>query len=54
MTLPGKFTSGFSGIVVDGFGYPLFFVGTGVLGIPAIVMVLYLIQRTREASLDHR
>ena len=32
MTLPGKFTSGFSGIAVDTFGYPLFFVGAGVLG----------------------
>jgi PAT family beta-lactamase induction signal transducer AmpG len=54
MTLPGKFTSGFSGIAVDTFGYPLFFVGAGVLGVPAIVMVLYLVHRERTALLDHR
>jgi len=54
MTLPGKFTSGFSGIAVDAFGYPLFFVGAGVLGIPAIVMVLYLVHRERTTLLDHR
>ena len=54
MTLPGKFTSGFSGIAVDAFGYPLFFVGAGVLGVPAIVMVLYLVHRERITLLDHR
>jgi PAT family beta-lactamase induction signal transducer AmpG len=54
MTLPGKFTSGFSGIAVDAFGYPLFFVGAGVLGVPAIVMVLYLVHRERTTLLDHR
>ncbi|MDA9281940.1 AmpG family muropeptide MFS transporter [Pseudomonadales bacterium] len=54
MTLPGKFTSGFSGIAVDTFGYPLFFVGAGVLGVPAIVMVLYLVHRERTTLLDHR
>ncbi|MEZ7965358.1 MAG: MFS transporter [Pseudomonadales bacterium] len=48
MTLPGKFTSGFSGIAVDSVGYPVFFIGAGVLGIPAIVMVLYLIHRESE------
>ena len=54
MTLPGKFTSGFSGIAVDAFGYPLFFVGAGVLGVPAIVMVLHLVHRERTTLLDHR
>ena len=48
MTLPGKFTSGFSGIAVDSVGYPVFFIGAGILGIPAIVMVLYLIHRESE------
>lgn len=54
MTLPGKFTSGFSGIAVDAFGYPLFFIGAGVLGMPAIVMVLYLIHRESAPPTDHR
>ena len=42
MTLPGKFLSGFSGIVVDNFGYFEFFVVAACLGIPAILLVLYL------------
>lgn len=42
MTLPGKFLSGFSGIVVDRFGYFEFFVVAACLGIPAILLVLYL------------
>ena len=45
MTLPGKFTSGFSGLVVDGFGYSYFFIGTACLGLPAVMMVLILIRR---------
>lgn len=45
MTLPGKFTSGFSGPVVDGFGYSSFFIGAACLGIPAVVMVVVLIRR---------
>jgi len=42
MTLPGKFLSGFSGLVVDNFGYFEFFVVAACLGIPAILLVLYL------------
>ena len=49
MTLPGKFISGFSGIVVDGFGYFEFFVVAALLGIPAIVLVIWLMRR----ELDH-
>ncbi len=46
MTLPGKFLSGFSGIVVDNFGYFEFFVVAACLGIPAILLVLYLTRLT--------
>ncbi len=42
MTLPGKFLSGFSGIVVDSFGYFEFFVVAAGLGLPSILLVLYL------------
>ena len=42
MTLPGKFISGFSGVVVDGYGYFEFFIVAAFLGIPAILLVLYL------------
>ena len=42
MTLPGKFLSGFSGLVVDNVGYFEFFLVAACLGIPAILLVLYL------------
>jgi len=45
MTLPAKVVSGFSGIVVDSAGYTAFFIYTASLGIPAILMVLWLIAR---------
>ncbi|MBN1379271.1 MAG: MFS transporter [Gammaproteobacteria bacterium] len=43
MTLPAKFLSGFSGIIVDAHGYPSFFVYSACLGIPAIMLVIYLL-----------
>jgi PAT family beta-lactamase induction signal transducer AmpG len=45
MTLPGKIISGFSGVIVDGFGYVSFFVYASAVGIPAILLVLYLMRR---------
>jgi PAT family beta-lactamase induction signal transducer AmpG len=39
MTLPGKFMSGFSGLIVDNFGYFEFFLVAAALGIPAIFLV---------------
>jgi PAT family beta-lactamase induction signal transducer AmpG len=42
--LPGKFMSGFSGLVVDSQGYFIFFSVAALLGIPAIILVL-VIQR---------
>ena len=42
MTLPGKFIGGFSGIVVEAAGYAQFFVYASVLGIPAILLVVWL------------
>lgn len=45
MTLPGKFLSGFSGLVVDGYGYFWFFLVAAALGLPAIVMVVMLTRR---------
>lgn len=42
MTLPGKFISGFSGLVVERFGYFEFFIVAALLGIPAILLVLWL------------
>ena len=50
MTLPGKFISGFSGVVVDSFGYFEFFIIAGLIGVPAIVLVLVLMHRVRVAT----
>ena len=43
--LPGKIIAGFSGVVVDHIGYPLFFVYTASLTLPAIVLCLILIRQ---------
>ena len=48
-TLGGKFVAGFSGAIVDAEGYVFFFVYASALGIPAILLVLYLMQRERAA-----
>ena len=42
MTLPAKIVSGFSGVIVEGYGYEWFFSYAAVLGIPAIIVALYL------------
>ncbi|WP_205632646.1 AmpG family muropeptide MFS transporter [Marinobacter adhaerens] len=44
MTLPGKFIGGFSGIVVAGFGYAEFFLVAGVMGVPAILLAIFMIR----------
>ena len=48
-TLFGKFVAGFSGVIVDAQGYVFFFIYASILGIPAILLVLYLM---RHASAD--
>jgi PAT family beta-lactamase induction signal transducer AmpG len=52
MTLPAKIVSGFSGVIVDGFGYYFFFVFAAGIGIPAIILVLLLMKyQARSAKL---
>jgi PAT family beta-lactamase induction signal transducer AmpG len=48
MTLPAKIIGGFSGLIVDTVGYPYFFLYASVLGLPAIMLVYYLLQRRTE------
>ncbi|MDM3871058.1 AmpG family muropeptide MFS transporter [Porticoccus sp. W117] len=48
MTLPGKFISGFSGVVVDGFGYHHFFLYAAGIGIPAIVLAIWFFYHFRQ------
>ncbi|MFY9178665.1 MAG: MFS transporter [Venatoribacter sp.] len=50
MTLPGKFISGFSGVVVDGFGYVEFFLMAAGVGIPAILLVLVLMRHAKRQA----
>ncbi|QSP96586.1 AmpG family muropeptide MFS transporter [Marinobacter salinisoli] len=45
MTLPGKFLGGFSGIVVADYGYAEFFLLAGVMGVPAILLSMYMIRK---------
>ena len=49
-TLAGKFLGGFSGIVVDATSYVHFFILTGLLGVPAILLVLFLMSRETRAA----
>jgi PAT family beta-lactamase induction signal transducer AmpG len=42
MTLPAKLLGGFSGIIVDGYGYQYFFIYASILGLPAILLVTFL------------
>lgn len=42
MTLPGKFLSGFGGLVVTAQGFPTFFVIATLLGLPAIALAVWI------------
>jgi len=47
--LPGKILEGRSGFVVDATGYPLFFLYTAALSIPALLLLWYLVRRGQFA-----
>ncbi|MEQ5801888.1 MFS transporter [Halomonas sp. H10-9-1] len=47
MTLPGKFLSGFGGLVVEVEGYATFFMISACMGIPAVLLAVW-ISRDRE------
>tara|TARA_R110001606_G_scaffold360158_2_gene512874 strand:- start:20408 stop:21727 length:1320 start_codon:yes stop_codon:yes gene_type:complete len=50
MTLPGKFIGGFSGEVVEAAGYPVFFNYSALLGVPAILLVIWWMRRRGTAD----
>ena len=52
MLLPAKFIGGFSGDVVDANGYVFFFIYTALLGIPAILLILYLMKRKQGEQIS--
>jgi PAT family beta-lactamase induction signal transducer AmpG len=57
-TYVGKFGKGFSGVIVEQLasgrtlleGYGLFFIGAGLLGIPALVLCVFLARVTRHQT----
>ena len=49
MNLPGKFLSGFSGLVVDAAGYGDFFLYTAAMGLPSILLAWWLWRRAAVA-----
>jgi MFS transporter, PAT family, beta-lactamase induction signal transducer AmpG len=50
MTLPGKLLGGPSGWLVDNAGYVFFFLYASALGIPAILLILWLMSRRYDAT----
>jgi PAT family beta-lactamase induction signal transducer AmpG len=61
-TYVGKFAKGFSGLWVERLAagrplldaYALFFIGAGLLGLPALVLCIVLARKTRDSSNDRR
>jgi PAT family beta-lactamase induction signal transducer AmpG len=47
--LPGKFIGGFSGAVVDTYGYPTLFTATAAIGIP-LVILCFIVRRDTIAA----
>lgn len=50
MTLPAQLLGGFSGVVVDSYGYTVFFIYASTVGLPAIVLVLLLMRYQRRSK----
>ena len=50
MLLPAKFMGGFAGEVVDALGYLMFFIYSAGLGLPAILLALWLSSRERQTK----
>jgi PAT family beta-lactamase induction signal transducer AmpG len=52
--LPGKLVAGFSGAIVDAIGYPLFFLYTAALTLPAMAMAMYLVKSSMPSVARRR
>lgn len=50
MLLLPKFLGGFSGVTVDAIGYPAFFTGTALLGVPVLVLIILAARNTESHS----
>jgi PAT family beta-lactamase induction signal transducer AmpG len=49
MLLLPKWLAGFSGVAVNAVGYPSFFVGTAILGVP-VLLLIWLVGRTMRSA----
>ena len=45
MTLPGQFLAGFTGALAEAVGFFWFFISSAVIGLPAILLAIYLARR---------
>jgi len=50
MTLPAQLLGGFSGIIVDTHGYPVFFVYSACVGVPGIILATWMLRQTGKKS----
>lgn len=50
MTLFPKLIAGFSGIIVDAYGYLAFYIYSSSLGIPALLIIFYLLKNNSESA----
>jgi len=53
MTLPGKFISGFSGMVVESSNYYSFFLYAALMGIPAIILSVIVMRHPKARQFIH-
>ena len=44
MLLAPKWLAGFSGVFVDAFGYPVFFISTAIIGVPVLLLIWLVIH----------
>lgn len=44
MTLPGKFFSGFSGLIIQAWDYPHFFMLSSLMGLPAVALAVFMVR----------
>jgi PAT family beta-lactamase induction signal transducer AmpG len=51
MLLLPKFIGGWSGLAVDRFGYPTFFIGTALLGVPVLVLAWLAARAAKQATI---
>lgn len=50
MTLPAKLMGGLSGLIVDAYGYAMFFLYASSVGLPAIILVLILMHLQNDTK----